>query len=64
MKRYLLYLLRWQASTPVLAVSIWGLAYFGIGTLLSSVISNLLGGLIFFWVDRLIFRKNKKDLKS
>jgi hypothetical protein len=61
LKRYLLYLLRWQASTPILVGSIWGLSCLGVGTLFSSVISNLIGGLIFFWIDRLIFIKDKKS---
>lgn len=54
MKRYLLYLLRWQCSTPVLAVVIWLLPF---NSIIESVIANLIGGLIFFWVDRLIFKQ-------
>ena len=51
--RYLLYLIRWQLSTPLLAFSI---IYFNrFGSLWSTVIANLLGGLIFFWIDRFIF---------
>ena len=56
-KRYAMYLLRWQASTfilaPVIAIAVcmvpWG----------SAALANLIGGLIFFWVDKLIFRKKK-----
>jgi hypothetical protein len=51
--RYGLYLLRWQASTPILAgVSI---ILFSMGQVVSAIIANLIGGLIFFWVDRFIF---------
>ena len=54
-----LYMLRWQLSTPILAlvpiaiekmcgnVSFWTAAF----------ISNLIGSLIFYWIDRKIFRK-------
>lgn len=53
LKRYSLYLLRWQLSTPILAVC---LIYFAsLGKIWSTVVANLIGGLIFFWVDRFIF---------
>ena len=52
-KRYGLYLVRWQLSTPILAVCV---SYFvSLGNLWATVIANLIGGLIFFWVDRFIF---------
>lgn len=57
MKRYLFYLIRWQASTFILAP---------VAILLSSqnkwiqiAVGNLIGGMLFFWIDRLIFKKNK-----
>jgi len=54
-KKYLLYLLRWQLSTPILALSVvW---FYALGPTLASVIANIIGGLIFFWVDRWIFTK-------
>jgi hypothetical protein len=52
-KRYGLYLVRWQLSTPILAVVLYYLA--PIGALAATVVANLIGGLIFFWVDRFIF---------
>ncbi|HZD43083.1 MAG TPA: hypothetical protein VE134_03405 [Methanomicrobiales archaeon] len=52
-KRYILYLVRWQASTPILAVALILLA--SLDTLTATIIANLIGGLIFFWVDRFIF---------
>ena len=60
MKRFLLYLLRWQLSTPVLAPII---AFFKhsptlFGTKedwIGAAVANLIGGAIFFWVDRFIF---------
>ncbi len=50
--KYILYLLRWQLSTPILAVIIMWL---GAGVW-QTIVANLVGGLIFFWVDRWIFR--------
>lgn len=61
-RRYLLYLIRWQLSTPILAPVV---AYFKhssavFGTAadwIGSSVANLIGGLIFFWVDRFIFSR-------
>ncbi|HVN97023.1 MAG TPA: hypothetical protein VMT62_11380 [Syntrophorhabdaceae bacterium] len=53
MKRYGLYLIRWQLSTPILAGVLIVLA--GMGKLTGTVIANFIGGLIFFWVDMFIF---------
>lgn len=59
-KRYGLYLIRWQLSTPLLAPIV---AYFKhspsmFGTRedwIAATIANFIGGLIFFWVDSFIF---------
>lgn len=56
-KRYILYLIRWQLSTPILALS---MMYFHFGVTWNTILANLIGGLIFFWVDRYIFR-SKND---
>lgn len=58
-KRYSLYLLRWQLSTPILAIVLKVLS--NMNTLTATVIANLIGGLIFFWIDKLIFKK-KSDI--
>lgn len=58
--QFLLYLFRWQLSTPILAPIV---AYFKHSTALfgtredwiAATIANLVGGCIFFWVDRYIF---------
>ncbi|MCK9326809.1 MAG: hypothetical protein M0P69_15055 [Bacteroidales bacterium] len=58
MSRFLLYLMRWQLSTPILAVitgCFWYLGYWW-----AAAIANLVGGCIFFWVDRWIFRPGNK----
>jgi hypothetical protein len=52
-KRYALYLFRWQLSTPILALCLIYLV--PMGKLGSTIVANLIGGLIFFWVDRFIF---------
>jgi len=52
-KRYGLYLVRWQLSTPILAGVLFMLG--SLGNLAATTIANLVGGLIFFWVDRFIF---------
>ncbi len=59
-KRYFLYLIRWQLSTPLLAPIV---AYFKqsdafFGTRedwIAASVANLIGGLIFYWVDQFIF---------
>jgi len=57
LKRYVFYLIRWQLSTPILAVCVLWFARFG--TIGSTVVANFIGGLIFFWVDRFIFTSEK-----
>ena len=44
-KRYGLYLLRWQASTPILAGV--GILLASMGQLVAAIVANLIGGLIF-----------------
>src|SRR5205085_942858 len=52
MGKFLFYLARWQLSTPIL----W-LVVSRLGTSIdATIIANLVGASIFFWVDRLIFR--------
>ena len=58
-KRYGLYLIRWQLSTPILAWCIIVFAF--LGPTWATVIANFIGGLIFFWVDRFIFQSEKLD---
>ena len=51
MKRFMLYLIRWQLSTPILWIVVRKMG----ASLTSTIIANLIGGAIFFWVDRFIF---------
>jgi hypothetical protein len=54
LKKYLLYLGRWQLSTPILALVLIWLRDFN--PTIATVVANFIGGLIFFWIDRFIFR--------
>ncbi len=57
-KRFTLYLFRWQLSTPILWIVVKNL---GVG-IWSTVIANLIGGSIFFWVDRFIFTSKAVEM--
>lgn len=57
MKRFLLYEARWVSSTPVLALCLYLLA--DLGPIAATIIANLIGGALFFWVDKIIFREDK-----
>jgi len=52
-KPFALYLLRWQLSTPIL----WLVLYLLGSSVWATVVANLIGGCIFFWVDRWIFAR-------
>lgn len=54
-------MLRWQCSTPILAIVIWALNF---GTLIETIIANFIGSIIFFFVDRLIFSNKKESSKG
>ena len=58
-KKYFIYLLRWQLSTPILAVVMSVMT--NMNKWSASIIANLIGGLVFFWVDMLIFKKSYKE---
>ncbi len=56
MKRFLLYLLRWELSSPILAICLLLLPF---GTITNTIIANLIGGTIFYFVDKRIFGGKK-----
>lgn len=58
-KKYFLYLIRWQLSTPILAVALIYLNPFGQWP--ATIAANLIGGLIFFWVDKFIFTSHSLE---
>ena len=57
MKKFFLYLVRWQLSSPILAVCMVWMG--GWNVAIATIVANLIGGCIFFWVDRWIFREKK-----
>lgn len=54
LKKYILYILRWQMSSPILAIVLYILHT---NIIAETIIANLIGGIIFFFVDRKIFEK-------
>lgn len=57
MKRFVLYLIRWQLSSPILALCMAWMG--GWNVILATVVANLIGGCIFFGVDKYIFKEKK-----
>lgn len=58
MKKFLIYLIRWQMSTPIIALCMSKLN-FSVG--INTAIANLFGGIIFYFIDKRIF-KEKNDV--
>ena len=58
MRRFILYLCRWQLSSFILAPCLMLLGFMGEWP--ATIIANLIGGCIFFGVDKLIF-KDKEE---
>jgi len=58
MRRFILYLIRWQLSTPILWLVVRRL---GAG-IWATVVANLIGGTIFFWVDKFIFTSSAAEI--
>lgn len=52
-KRFLAYLIRWQLSSPILALCMWLMGDWNI--VIATIIANLIGGCIFYFVDKRIF---------
>lgn len=49
--RFILYLLRWQLSTPVL----WVVIHICGASLAATVLANMIGGGLFYFIDRYLF---------
>jgi hypothetical protein len=58
MIRFFLYLLRWQLSSPILALCWYWLD--NLGVVEATIIANLIGACLFFFIDKWIFRKESK----
>lgn len=54
-KKFIFYLFRWQLSTPILSVVLIWLAT--MNKWVAAAIANLIGGALFFWVDKWIFKE-------
>ncbi|MDD4333383.1 MAG: hypothetical protein PHT51_04700 [Patescibacteria group bacterium] len=65
-KKYLIYIGRWQLSTPVMTpvTMFFGTIITGavIANIVGAVMANFVGGLIFFWIDKFIFSGDRKYL--
>lgn len=57
MKKFFLYLVRWQLSSPILAACMVWMG--GWNVAVATIVANLIGGCIFFWVDSWIFKEKK-----
>lgn len=57
MKRFIFYALRWQLSSPILAICLYYLR--SMDVMLATVIANFIGAVIFYYIDKKIF--DKKD---
>lgn len=57
-KSYALYIIRWQLSTPILTFVLMFLN--DIPTIWATIIANFIGALIFFPVDKIIFKRKSK----
>jgi len=56
MNKLIKYIFRWQLSTPILAVIPYLLINYNITNFwITAIISNLIGSLIFYKVDKVIF---------
>lgn len=53
MKKFVLYIIRWQASTPILALCMWLMG--GWNVFVATIVANIIGGCIFYFVDKKIF---------
>lgn len=60
MEKFILYLVRWQLSTPILALVSF-LLYKYLGDFSTAVIANLIGGCIFYKVDKWLFKRQNKN---
>lgn len=59
-KRFFMYLLRWQLSTPILTIIIW-LLESKISCIGATIVANFIGGCMFYWIDKYIFLKHRHE---
>ena len=63
MKKLSLYLLRWQASTPILSLVTYFLVA-NYGAFVAAIVANFIGGLIFYKIDKLIFSEKSTEAQD
>jgi hypothetical protein len=56
--RFFLYLLRWQASSPILFLCLY---YIPGSDFWRTVLANLIGGILFYWVDKYLFSRRDSN---
>ena len=57
LKRFSLYALRWQLSTPIMVpILAFCTGHLGTNLTIATIVANFIGAFIFFWVDKYIFR--------
>lgn len=56
LKKFILYMLRWQISTPVIGLC-YALMQDKFGLLWTAILANVIGGLVFFYPDLYIFKE-------
>ena len=55
---FIVYLLKWQLSSPLLIICLARLSKLGyVGSI---IVTNLIGGIIFYWIDLFIFTKLRR----
>ena len=64
LKRYLVYLFRWQLSSPIYAIFYATLLSLNYGYWVVSALANLVGAFLFFFVDKSIFNKSMPITKK
>ena len=62
LKKFILYALRWQLSTPVMAPVVAYCMSLNWGYIAALAVANFVGACIFFWVDKFIFGSKIKTL--
>lgn len=57
-KRKLVYALKWQMGSPLIALILWVMNMVGSqNTLVNIIIANIVGAIVFYPVDKKIFKK-------
>ena len=56
LKKFILYMLRWQISTPVIGLC-YALMQDSLGLIWTAILANVIGGLVFFYPDLYIFKE-------